>query len=296
MGLKNDRFGRTVWTGVALCTALLLVSGQDAGAKAKKAQLSRSRSSVKKVSLASSGPLSAVSAVVVDVQTGDVLYGKNPERIQPIASITKLMTALVFLDTNPDFSQTVTIPPECMALPGRKRFRAGERVMLYDLLCSALIPSDNMAAKALALSTGSEPAFVARMNTKAKALGLSGTHFADPTGLNPDNVSTAMDLTRLVSTAARDDRISQIMRTQDYVFRSDLGFHRLHTTNRLLSTDLDIVGGKTGFIRQSGYCLTTFVRGEGGQREVAAAVLGSRSNSKRFTDMKQILDIVLGKK
>lgn len=243
----------------------------------------------------SSGPVSAVSAVVVDVLTGDVLYGKNPERIQPIASITKLMTALVFLDTNPDFSRTSAIPAECMTLPTRKRFRAGERVMLYDLLCSALIASDNMAAKALALSTGPEPVFVARMNAKAKSLGLLETHFADPTGLNPDNVSTAMDCARLVSIAARDDRISQIMRTQDYVFRSDRGFHRLHTTNRLLRTDLDIVGAKTGFIRQSGYCLTTFVRDKN-QREVAATVLGSRSNTKRFTDMKKILDIVLGKK
>jgi D-alanyl-D-alanine endopeptidase (penicillin-binding protein 7) len=132
------------------------------------------------------------------------------------------------------------------------------------------------------------------MNAKARLLGLSESHFADPTGLNPDNVSTAMDCARLVSIAARDDRISQIMRTEEYIFRTDRVFHRLHTTNRLLRTDLDIVGGKTGFIRQSGYCLTTIVRGQN-HREVAATVLGSRSNSKRFADMKRILDEVLRK-
>lgn len=286
---------RGTWAIVAACAALLIASGQEAAARPRKARPAR-EASIKRASLtSSSGPLSAVSAVVVDVQTGSVLYGKNPERILPIASITKLMTALVFLDTHPDLGQTITVEPECMSLPGRKRFRAGERVVLHDMLCAALIASDNMAAKSLALATGPEWAFVAQMNAKARSLGLWETHFADPTGLNPDNVSTAMDLTRLVATASRDDRISQIMRTQDYIFRSDRQFHRLHTTNRLLSTELNIVGGKTGFIRQSGYCLTTFVRGED-QREVAAAVLGSRSNTKRFTDMKKILEIVLTKK
>jgi D-alanyl-D-alanine endopeptidase (penicillin-binding protein 7) len=232
--------------------------------------------------------------VAVDVQTGDILYGKNPERIQPIASITKLMSALVFLDAHPDLSRTIQISTESLMLPGRKRFRAGEQVTAYDLLCAALIASDNVAAKMLALSTGPEQAFVEKMNLKARALGLLGTHFADPTGLNPDNVSTAMDCARLVSIAARDERISQIMQMQDYVFRSDKRLHRVHTTNRLLKTDLDILGGKTGFIRQSGYCLTTFVRGEN-QREVAAAVLGARSNSKRFADMRKLLDKALGK-
>ncbi|OGG46400.1 MAG: hypothetical protein A3F84_19560 [Candidatus Handelsmanbacteria bacterium RIFCSPLOWO2_12_FULL_64_10] len=292
MGRMVMRSWGIAWMGVALCAALLLTSAHEADAKARKSR--RGKSQVKKAALSSSGPLSAISAVAFDVQTGDILYGKNPERIQPIASITKLMSALVFLDAHPDLSRTIRISAESLALPGRKRFRVGEQVMAYDLLCAALIPSDNVAAKMLALSTGSEQAFVENMNLKARALGLSGTHFADPTGLNPDNVSTAMDCARLVSIAARDERISQIMRTQDYAFRSDRSLHRIHTTNRLLKTDLDIVGGKTGFIRQSGYCLATFVRGEN-QREVAAAVLGARSNSKRFADMQRLLNKALGK-
>ncbi len=292
MGRMAMKGWGAAWIGVTLCAALLFASAHEADAKARKSR--RGRSQVKKAALSSSGALSAISAVAVDVQTGDILYGKNPERIQPIASITKLMSALVFLDAHPDLSRTIQVSSESLMLPGRKRFRAGEQVMAYDLLCAALIASDNVAAKMLALSTGPEQAFVENMNLKAKALGLSGTHFADPTGLNPDNVSTAMDCARLVSIAARDERISQIMRTQDYVFRSDQRLHRVHTTNRLLKTDLDIVGGKTGFIRQSGYCLATFVRGEN-QREVAAAVLGARSNSKRFADMQRLLDKALGK-
>jgi D-alanyl-D-alanine endopeptidase (penicillin-binding protein 7) len=278
--------------GIALCAALLLTSVHEADAKARKSRRSKAR--VKKAALSSSGPLSAISAVAVDVQTGDILYGKNPERIQPIASITKLMSALVFLDAHPDLGRTIQISPESLMLPGRKRFLSGEQVIAYDLLCAALIASDNVAAKALALSTGPEQAFVEKMNLKARALGLLGTHFADPTGLNPDNVSTAMDCARLVSIASRDERISQIMQMQNHVFKSNRRLHRIHTTNRLLKTNLDILGGKTGFIRQSGYCLATFVRGEN-QREVAAAVLGARSNSKRFADMRTLLDKALGK-
>ena len=280
--------------GITLCTALLLFSFQEIDAKTKKSRV-RSKPRPKKAAVRSSGPLSAISAVVVDVRTGDILYEKNSERIQPIASITKLMSALVFLDTHPDLSRTISMSSESLKLPGRKRFRVGEEVMAYDLLCAALIASDNVATKMLALSTGSERAFVEQMNLKARALGLLETHFADPTGLNPDNVSTAVDCARLVSIVARDERISQIMRTKDYLFKTSRGLHRIHTTNRLLKTDLDILGGKTGFIRQSGFCLTTFVRGKD-QREVAATVLGARSNSRRFSDMQQILNKVLGKK
>ena len=291
-GWMTQKIRWTAWTGVVLCLALLLTSWHDADAKTRKSR-SKSKSRVKKASLATSGP-SAISAVAVDVQTGEILYGKNQGRIQPIASITKLMSALVFLDTHPDLNRTIQISAEGLMLPGRKRFRVGERIVAHDLLCAALIASDNVATKMLALSTGSERGFVEKMNLKARALGLSETHFADPTGLNPDNVSTAMDCVRLVSIASRDDRISQIMRMQDYAFRSDRALHRIHTTNRLLKTNPDIVGAKTGFIRQSGYCLTTFVRGEN-QREVAAAVLGARSNSKRFAEMQQLLNKVLGK-
>ena len=232
--------------------------------------------------------VSAASAVVMDVQTGDILYQKNAKRIQPIASITKLMSALVFLDSNPDLNRQVLISTETRKLPGRKRFRPGERIRLYDLLCAALIPSDNVAAKMLALSSGSEQAFVRRMNISARSMGLSKTRFADPTGLNPRNVSTALDCARLIGIAAQNQTIWEIMRMRECRFFTDRGYHRLVSTNRLLQTGEDGLGGKTGFLRIAGFCMATYVRGQN-HRELAASVLGARSSQRRFADMRRIL-------
>jgi D-alanyl-D-alanine endopeptidase (penicillin-binding protein 7) len=161
----------------------------------------------------------AAAAIIFNPQTGQVLWEENAQDKRSIASITKVMTAIVFLETNPDLAQQVTIERGDVYAASTTYLRRNERVTLGNLLHLTLIASDNAAARALArVSYGSTPAFVERMNQKAIDLGLQSTSFADPSGLNPENISSAYDLARLVSLAAADERIAPIMRTADYNF------------------------------------------------------------------------------
>ncbi len=156
----------------------------------------------------------AAAAIIFNPETGKVLYEENAQDKRSIASITKVMTTVVFLEDNPDLSKEVTVERGDVYAASTTYLRANERVTLDNLLHLTLIASDNAAARALArLSHGGTAAFVERMNEKALELGLESTSFVDPSGLNPDNVSSAYDLSRLISFAASDDRISPIMRT-----------------------------------------------------------------------------------
>ena len=150
-------------------------------------------------------------------RNGKVLWEENAQDKRSIASITKVMTAVVFLEDNPDLTQEVTVERSDVYAASTTYLRANERITLDNLLHLTLIASDNAAARALArVSHGGTAAFVERMNEKALELGLESTSFADPSGLNPDNVSSAYDLSRLISFAASDERIAPIMRTADY--------------------------------------------------------------------------------
>src|SRR6185437_6164583 len=129
-------------------------------------------------------------------------------------SITKVMTALVFLEDNPDLSQEITIQRSDVYAASTTYLKANDHITYGELLHLMLIASDNAAARALArTSHGGTAPFVERMNEKAIELGLDATSFSDPSGLNPNNVSSAWDLSHLISFAASDERISSIMRT-----------------------------------------------------------------------------------
>jgi D-alanyl-D-alanine endopeptidase (penicillin-binding protein 7) len=151
----------------------------------------------------------AAAAIIFNPETGQVLWSENAQDKRSIASITKVMTAMVFLEDNPDLSQEITIERGDVYAASTTFLRANERISLNNVLHLTLIASDNAAARALArVSHGGTAAFVERMNEKAIELGLESTTFADPSGLNPENVSSAYDLSRLISFASVDERIA----------------------------------------------------------------------------------------
>jgi len=231
--------------------------------------------------------LTAQAAAVMDKNTGTVLWQKNADEQRPLASITKLMTALVFLDNNPGWNQTLTMLPEDETMANSANIFRDETVSLKDAFYTMLIASDNNVANALSRSTGlSREEFVGLMNDKAKAWGLSKTYFVDPTGLSNKNISSANDILILAKKAFANNDIKNATNQKIYSFITLDGKERkVNSTNHLLSGFLDIIAGKTGFITESGYCLVAEVKGNEDQR-IISVVLGSASNADRFNDLK----------
>jgi serine-type D-Ala-D-Ala endopeptidase (penicillin-binding protein 7) len=135
---------------------------------------------------------------------------------------------------------------------------------------------------------------VARMNEKAAELGLQSTHYADPSGLLSENVSSAYDMARLITHASGDERIASVMRTYEYtVYPQNRRAVTFHSTNHLLGrSDVEVRAGKTGFISKAGYCLATLLRLPQGGQEVAVVVLGARSNAGRFMESRNLFNWV----
>lgn len=234
--------------------------------------------------------ITAVSAMVMDKKTNLVLWQKNAEEVRSIASITKLMTALVFLDHNPGWDSEVTILDSDYREGGRIRVFSGEKILVKDLFNAMLVASSNNSAVALARSTGfSQEEFASLMNNKALDLGMNDSSFVEPTGLDPQNISTAADIIKLAEAALDRPEITDATSQSEYTF-SVLNTDRTYTlenTDRLLNSYLDIKSGKTGYLDEAGYCLVSNVRGSGGQ-EVLVAVLGSESEESRFQEVKAL--------
>jgi len=229
------------------------------------------------------GGVYARNAILIDPSTGEVLFEKNSAASVPIASLTKLMTTLVFLEQKPDLTREVEVTQAELSGAGHTQLRRGERVVLGDLLHMALMCSDNVATRVLARESGLAPQdFVARMNRKAVELGLAGSRFVEFTGLDNRNVSTAADVARMLHAAAHDPLIQQITTTREYEFRTERRVHDIHNTDRLLYGHWDVLGGKTGFIQEAGYCFAMWIRTQG--RDLIAVVLGAPTNATRFAD------------
>lgn len=233
----------------------------------------------------------AAAAIIYNPETNQVLWESNSQTQRSIASITKVMTATVFLENNPDLSQPVTITRADVFQASTTHIRANDRLTTDDLLHLMLISSDNAAARALArVSPYGSEGFVRRMNEKAAELGLESTHYADPSGLLSDNVSSAYDMARLITHASQDDRIASIMRIPEYTVYT--GSHRaisFHSTDHLLGrSDVDVRAAKTGFISKAGYCLATLLRLPDTNQQVAVVVLGARSNAGRFLETRNL--------
>ncbi len=233
--------------------------------------------------------ISAASAMVVDKRTNSILWQKNPEEARPIASITKLMTALVFLDNNPGWQTEVTIQESDSREGGRVRVYNGEKMYVKDLFNASLVASSNNSTMALARSTGlTEEGFVEAMNQKAQELGMSDSIFFEPTGLDPANVSTAFDIIKLAQTALSQPDIAAATKQKEYKF-SIINAPRNYTlknTDRLLNSYLNVVSGKTGFLDEAGYCLVSNIDNNG--HEVLVVVLGSETEDSRFQEVKAL--------
>ena len=235
----------------------------------------------------------AQAAIIYNPTTHEVLWESDGHTQRPIASITKVMTALVFLERNPDLSRDVVISRRDRRRASTTYLRRGERIQLGDLLHLALEASDNTAARVLArVSPWGTEGFVEQMNRKADELGLRSTNFADPSGLNKNNLSTPYDLSRLMSFATEQPRIATIMRKQSYQMRTSRRRLTVRNTNRLLKGRLDVIGGKTGYIDASGYCLAAMVNVPDAGR-LAVVVLGARSSSGRFSEVRRLVDWIL---
>jgi D-alanyl-D-alanine endopeptidase (penicillin-binding protein 7) len=236
----------------------------------------------------------AEAAIIYNPETGQVLWEEKAFDQRSIASITKVMTAICTVEDNPDLSEAFMVNRSDTRGASVTYLRSLERVSLNNLLHLALIASDNAAARMLArVSPRGPEGFVVRMNEKAAELGLRDTRYVDPSGLSADNVSSAYDMARLISYAADDPLISGIMRTEKYSFRTSRRPVAIHSTNQLLRTaNVDVRGGKTGFISRSGYCLASLFRLPEIDQSVAVVVLGARSNAGRFWETRHLLNWV----
>jgi D-alanyl-D-alanine endopeptidase (penicillin-binding protein 7) len=239
----------------------------------------------------------AAAAIIYNPDTGKVLWEENSQNKRSIASITKVMTAAVFLEQSPDLTAEAVVQPSDVRYARHTYLRANDHVTVDDLLHLTLIASDNAAARALArISPDGSDAFVERMNEKALELGLDSTTYADPSGLDPSNMSSAYDMARLIAFAASDERIAGIMRTPYYTFRTRRGPLKVHSTNQLvMKGDVDVRGGKTGFISQAGYCLASLLRLPQTGQQVAVVVLGARSNAGRFMETRHLFNWLTSK-
>ncbi|MDD5250467.1 MAG: D-alanyl-D-alanine endopeptidase [Rhodocyclaceae bacterium] len=201
----------------------------------------------------------STSALVQDQITGAALFEKNSNTVVPIASISKLMTAMVALDAKPSLSEVLTVSEEDVdSLKGtHSRLRVGTRLTREEMLNLALMSSENRAASALSRNyPGGREAFVAAMNRKCQALGLADTQFADPTGLTASNVSSARDLAKMVAAAYEYPLIRQFTTATEREVVIAGRPQLFHNTNSLVKSPSWEIGlSKTGYINEAGKCL-----------------------------------------
>lgn len=232
----------------------------------------------------------AAAAIIYNPETNEVLWESHAQDQRSIASITKVMTALVYLESGADLAEPVVVQRADVTRASTTYLRAGYSVTGDDLLNLLLIGSDNAAARVLARSSvyGSN-GFIDRMNEKAVELGLASTRYADPSGLLADNLSSAYDMARLIAYASADERIGGIMRKVSHTVHAGKRVINVNSTNQIVKTgDLEVLGGKTGFISRSGYCLATLLRLPQSGKEVAVVVLGAQSNAGRFWETRHL--------
>ncbi|MFH1253395.1 MAG: serine hydrolase [Candidatus Uhrbacteria bacterium] len=236
----------------------------------------------------------AATALVVDATSGAILFEKNAEEPRSIGSMTKLMTALIFLSDQPDLNTQVSLVQSDLREGGRQHIPIGKVVTARDLLLASLVSSDNSATAALVrLSGSSESDFTTRMNEKAAAIGMVNTTFADPTGLSPDNRSTAPDLVVLLRAALQDENLRLATeQASATITDADGRVYQLENTNELLNGFINqapykIIGGKTGYLPEAGYCLGIEATKDEA-KNIFVIVLGSDSVTGRLRDVKAL--------
>lgn len=236
------------------------------------------------------------AALVIDAQTGKALYTFQPHKKWSAASVTKLMSSLVFLDHRPSWNKIVSLSSKDEVGGGRLRVKAGARLSVQDLFYSSIVASANNTAMAMARVTGlSQKSFVSKMNAKAKALGMTESHFVEPSGMDPANLTTANDLAILAQAAFGNSAIRSAASTASYEFRiRNTGqLKTLKNTNTLLTQDPDVwvSGGKTGFLYESMYNLVVKLSPMDRsvpRHPVFVVVLGAPTLSRSFSSAKAL--------
>ncbi|SOE48696.1 D-alanyl-D-alanine endopeptidase [Orrella dioscoreae] len=235
-------------------------------------------------------------ALVQDLSSAEVLVGKNANTVRPIASITKLMTALVVLDGKLPMHEKITITSDDIDRQrnSRSRLSVGSALTRADLLHLALMSSENRAAHALGRSyPGGQAAFVRAMNAKAASLGMRRSRFVEPTGLSSENVSTPSDLVKLLSAAGQQPLIRRYSTDDEEDIEVGSGkVERYRNTNLLVTkSDWDITVSKTGFINEAGECLVMLTRING--RDLAVVLLNSEGKLSRIGDASRVRKMLI---
>ncbi|HRY63057.1 MAG TPA: serine hydrolase [Patescibacteria group bacterium] len=230
----------------------------------------------------------AESALVLDMETGKILYQKNGFKQRSMASITKLMTAVVFLENKTTWDKKIKITQDDKTNGGKLVWKPGEELGLKDLFNVALIGSVNSAAYELARATDlSYDDFIKRMNSKAEEIGMKEANFVEPTGLDARNKAMAMDIAKLTKYALNQPEIKNALTMSDYTFVAVSGArHTIKNTNKLLKSYLNIEGGKTGYTEEAGYCLANMVKGPEAGKDIVVVILGAKSEEERFQQNK----------
>jgi serine-type D-Ala-D-Ala endopeptidase (penicillin-binding protein 7) len=275
------------WLGMttALCLSFAVSLSQAATASAQRAHLRYSnRPSLTDPALRSS------AALVLDISNSSVLYARHSEVAVPIASITKLMTALVVMEANQPLDEmlTVTDDDRFHGKGAFSRLAPGTQLSRGDLMHLALMASENRAAHALGRGyPGGVAACVVAMNAKARELGMMSAHFVEPTGLSDENVASPEDLSKLVLAAGKVAAIREYSTDSDYAVQ--VGRHLVHyrNTDSLVSKpDWNIVVQKTGYIHEAGRCLVMQTVIE--ERPVVIVLMNSFGKRTRVADARRI--------
>lgn len=242
------------------------------------------------------GPmLDARSALIMNAETGQILYQKNMDSVRSIASISKMMAAMVLLDARLDMNRAVTITEaEIDRIKGTgSRLSIGTTLPRSDLLHLGLMSSENRAIHALGRTyPGGMPAFVAAMNAKAQSLGMTNTRFYEPTGLDPRNVSTARDLSVMVRAASRYPAIRYYSTAQSASVYTSAGRQQSYKNSNALVREgqWNITLQKTGYIREAGRSMV--LQAQMGREPVVIVVLGSTTSASRVNDARALSSVM----
>lgn len=251
--------------------------------------------------LANMSGISAEAYVVVNTETGKILAAKNEDAQRAAASLTKLITVLVVLDSKIKLTKVVSMTGAdqtagaCSSGGACIKSKSGVKFTVDGLLHAALMPSANNAANALSRSIGLTPAqFAAKMNEKARSLGAFNTNFVEPTGLDPNNITTAADYAKIVVAAFNNASLKKIAGKEKYTLRSsnnDKYNQVIKNTNKLLGDkDLKIIGAKTGYLNESQYNFASLVQYQNGPK-LAIVVLGENHLSSAFAETKLLASL-----
>lgn len=241
----------------------------------------------------------SAAAIVFDLQTGQPIYQKNADAVRSIASVTKVMTAMVLMDAGLDMREEIVIIPSDLvgAKKASSNLRSGDRMSRSEFMLLMLMKSENPAAKALARTyPGGYDNFIWAMNQKAKSLGMNSTSYSDASGLDPRNRSSANDLVKMMRAVNSDPRYQTVRNFSTapnydfYVnnYNSGSRTYKAQNTSRLVRAGNHPIGvSKTGFIREAGYCyvMETHVN----NRPAVVVLLGASASNSRWDDAEDIL-------